>query len=91
MDDLTKKRLEHNEAVFRTINEEIDAVSDGGAREYICECADAACTATIRLTQDEYRAVRDQPNRYVLVPGHEVHGLESVVEREPDHLVVEKG
>lgn len=90
MDELTRKRLEHNEAVFRAINEEIDDASNGGARAYVCECADASCSETIRLTQAEYRAVRADPDRYVLIPGHEVAGLEDIVQREPDHLVVEK-
>lgn len=90
MDELTKKRLEHNEAVFRAVNEEIDGASNGGARDYVCECADASCSETIRLAHEEYRAVRTDPRRYVLVPGHEVPGLEDVVRRKPDHVVVEK-
>jgi hypothetical protein len=90
MDELTRKRLEHNEEVFRAVNEEIDDASEGGARDYVCECADAACTATIRLTHAEYRTVRSDPNRYVIVPGHEVAGLEHVVDRQPGHLLVEK-
>jgi hypothetical protein len=90
MDELTRKRLEHNEKVFRAVNDEIDDASDEGARDYVCECADASCTATIRLTHDEYRAVRADPNRYVVVPGHEVAGLETVVRRERDHVLVEK-
>jgi hypothetical protein len=90
MDELTRRRLEHNEQVFRAVNQEIDDASNGAARDYVCECADAACTATIRLTQAEYREVRGDPNRYVVVPGHQVAGLERVVSSEPDHLVVEK-
>lgn len=90
MDDVTRKRLEHNEAVFRAINEEIDDAGNGRTREYVCECADTACRETIRLTHDEYATIRADPDRYVLVPGHEVEGLEDVVRREPDHLVVEK-
>ena len=90
MDELTRKRLEHNEKVFRAVNEEIDDASNGGARDYVCECADAACSETIRLKHDEYQAVRADPNRYVIVPGHEVAGLERVVRREGDHLLVEK-
>lgn len=76
--------------LFRAINEEIDDAGNGRAREYVCECADTACTETIRLTHEEYEAIRADDDRYVLVPGHEVEGLEDVVRREPDHLVVEK-
>jgi hypothetical protein len=90
VDDLTRKRLQHNEAVFRAINEELDEAGSGAARDFICECADALCTETVRLTHAEYRAVRSAPNRFVLVPGHEVPELEDVVRREGDHVVVEK-
>ena len=90
MDDLTRKRLEHNEAVFRAINEEIDEARNGHAHEYLCECADTSCSETIRLSHEEYRTVRGDPKRFVLVPGHEVAELEDVVRREADHLVVEK-
>ena len=90
VDEVTRKRLEHNEAVFRTVNEEIDEGSNGGTREYVCECADATCTETIRLSHDEYRTVRANPDTYLLIPGHEIPGLEDVVRREPDHFVVQK-
>jgi hypothetical protein len=90
MDEVTRKRLEHNEQVFRTVNEEIDDASKGGAHDYVCECADASCTETIRLTHEEYRVVRADPSRYVVVPGHELAGLEDVVHREAGHLLVEK-
>ena len=90
MDDVTRKRLEHNEAVFRAINNQIDDGANGRAREYVCECADATCTETIRLSHEEYATVRADAKRYVLIPTHEVEGLEDVVRREPDHLVVEK-
>lgn len=90
MDDVTRKRLEHNEAVFRAVNEAIDDGSSDTARGYVCECADTACTETIRLTHAEYREIRAAPDQYVLIPGHEVESLERVVRREPDHLIVEK-
>jgi hypothetical protein len=34
--------------------------------------------------------VRTDPKRYVIVPGHEVAGLDEVVRREDDHLLVDK-
>lgn len=92
MDDLTRKRMEHNEAVFRSVNDEIeDLAHGGGARDFVCECADATCEDTIRLTREEYRSIRSQPKHYVIVPGHEVPEIEEVVERKPDHFVVDKG
>ena len=42
------------------------------------------------MTFPEYEAVRADPHRFVLVPGHEVAGVEVVIERKPDYVVVEK-
>jgi hypothetical protein len=91
VDDLTKKRLEHNEAVFRAVNEVIDdhATSET-ARAYVCECSDLTCRETIVLTRDEYRGVRDDPSHFVIVPEHECPEVEYVVEHHTSHLVVEK-
>jgi hypothetical protein len=92
MDDISRQRLKHNEAVFRAVNEEIDDLgTSGGGNSYVCECADDACTATIRLPHAEYTRIRSQRNHFIVKPGHEVPTIERVVERAPDHLVVDKG
>jgi hypothetical protein len=39
----------------------------GGPIGYLCECADPACLTTVRLTEQEYAAVRPA---LVLAPGH---------------------
>jgi hypothetical protein len=91
MDELTQKRLEHNEQVFRAVNEEIDDRAEGtGVLEFVCECADTGCSETIRLAHGDYTHVRSGEKRYVVVPGHEVPGLEEVVETHDTYLIVEK-
>jgi hypothetical protein len=91
MDELSRQRLKHNEAVFRTVNEEIDDLgARGDGNSYVCECADAACAATIRLPHAEYTRIRSQPSHFIVKPGHEVPTIERVVEHAPDHLVVDK-
>jgi hypothetical protein len=42
------------------------------------------------LTFPEYEAVRADPHRFVLAPGHELPGVEVVIEATPGHVVVEK-
>jgi hypothetical protein len=93
VDDLTRQRLKHNEAVFRTVNDEIDELGEGGSRSsraFVCECADPNCSETIQLTHAEYARIRSEPRHYILVPGHEIPEIEDVVEQAPDHIVVEK-
>jgi hypothetical protein len=91
---LREERLAENEIVFLKINERIQQVE--GERwgwnpiDFICECADATCTAVIALTQDEYKHLRSVPTRFAVLPGHEVPTIERVVEVRPTYLVVEK-
>lgn len=91
MDEITRKRLEHNEALFRSVNEEIDDRGGDGERlEYVCECSDQSCSDVVPLRHEEYRGVRSDPNQYLVVPGHERGDLEEVVDRHERYLVVRK-
>jgi hypothetical protein len=86
--------MARNEAFFREVNERIKEVAEeldrGAAYEFLCECADPTCTQRVELSLSEYDRIRAEPTRFVLAPDHDVQEIEQVVEREPDHLVVEK-
>ena len=90
-------RLARNEALYREVNERIaelaEEFSEGEVRNpvsFVCECDAADCAASIELTLAEYEAIRAEPTRFVVVPGHERPEIESVVERHAAYLVVEK-
>src|SRR5712691_10330984 len=87
------QRLARNESFFRQVNERIREITgnDGPVeQEFLCECADPGCTERITLTVQEYEEIRSRSTRFVLVPGHTAPEIEHVVEREGDHLVIEK-
>lgn len=91
----TEERLARNEALFREVNESIEQVAAGfgGSNHqyrFVCECSDIECREQVALTLAEYEWVRADPARFVLAPGHELHPIETVVDREPDHVIVEK-
>jgi formate-nitrite transporter family protein len=95
VNEQTEERLARNEAFFRQVNERIKDVADGiiggdERFEFLCECADASCTERLTLSTSEYDQVRASPTRFVLAPGHASPEIEHVVEREGDHVVVEK-
>jgi hypothetical protein len=95
MDVPHEERLARNEALFREVNERILAAADGypadgHVYEFLCECADIGCVERIRLTTVEYEAVRSDSRRFVLAPGHARVAIETVVETQSEHLVVEK-
>ena len=90
----SKDRIGRNEAVFRDVNERIEAGQWPGEPDkpiaFRCECASLGCNMLIELTLAAYQRVRADSRRFVLVPGHELAGVESVVEREAQYVVVEK-
>src|SRR3954468_18079310 len=47
----------------------------------VCECGRLGCNELIRLSRAEYGRVRSNARRFAIVPGHDVPGVEDVVER----------
>ena len=94
MESGSVERLAKNESFFRQVNERIKDVADGfaGAQTYevLCECSDPGCTERIELTSEDYEWVRANPTRFVLARGHTAQQIEQVVERQDEHVVVEK-
>jgi hypothetical protein len=84
----------HNEEVFRSINERIEkGAKQHGVDQLLpfhCECATEGCVETIELAPVEYDRIAAQVALFVVVPGHETTGVETVVERHRSYLVVEK-
>jgi hypothetical protein len=55
-----------------------------------CECARLGCNLVLELSVSAYEQVRAHPRRFVVAPGHEQAGVETVVENRPGYVVVEK-
>ena len=82
-----------NENAFREMNERLERLGEefgDDAVEFLCECADPACSAALAIQVSLYEAVRDQPRWFLVVPGHEREGVERVVQEHPGWLVIEK-
>jgi hypothetical protein len=87
-------RIARNEALFRQVNEQIDAVNDWGAGAssfgIVCECGLATCGETIQIERARYEAVRRHAERFIVRPGHEFPDVEEVVEHGDGFDVVAK-
>jgi hypothetical protein len=86
-------RLARNEAFFRQVNERIREIAGNdldSQHEFLCECADPTCTERIELSLREYERVRGRSARFVLARGHTAPEIEYVVERDEEHVVIEK-
>ena len=94
MDDRAR-RVGENEALYRSINERIkDLNATFGliteSMTVVCECGYLECAEQIVLPIPEYRRVRADPTQFVVLPGHEIPDLESVLERNDGWLLIRK-
>jgi hypothetical protein len=82
------------QSLFREVNERITDLAEsfdlGEEIEILCECGYDSCTERIRLSEAEYGRLRLIPTHFAVVSGHEIPGVERVVEENPRFVVVEK-
>jgi hypothetical protein len=95
VDEAREKRLAKNEAMFRTVNENMlgianELAGDEQPYEFICECATSGCFERVTLTLREYEKVRGDGTHFVLAPGHEDIEIEQVIAAHEKYVVVEK-
>src|SRR4051794_35213922 len=89
------ERNRNNQSLFREGNERIAEIGrdfyslDGEPREFVCVCGRPECVERFRISFAEYRAVRDDPNRFLVVPGHDDPAADKVVERQASWWLVE--
>jgi hypothetical protein len=87
------ERIAMIEAGFRIANERMSAWEEvpADAEElYFCECSSLECRQKVPLTRALYETVRSRPQWFLIVPGHEVPDLETVVQRGDAHWIIEK-
>jgi hypothetical protein len=97
MADLFEHRAARNEALFRSVNEEIEklGLAAGSQPEerqigFVCECSNGSCIETVQLTVPEYEEVRSGSRWFAILPGHLNPEIEHVVQTHPHYLIVEK-
>ena len=86
-------RIANTESLFRDVNERIAESAqrfESPDAQFVCECAEAACTERVSAPLDDYEQVRSDATHFLLVPGHEDERVERVVERRRRYQVVEK-
>jgi hypothetical protein len=94
--DERKERISRNEAMYRSVNLEVERVSEelgGGPNdrlEILCECGVTSCHTTLEVSRAEYDEAHQQRDRFMVAPGHEDEQIEHVVKRTSKYLVVDK-
>lgn len=92
--DERARRIGVNEALFRAVNEQIEALNQRlagpGPMDIVCECADAQCVERLHVELSEYERVRKDAHRFLVAPGHVIPEFESVIEEHTGYHVIEK-
>lgn len=84
-----------NEAVFREVNERIEALAEtfdlkSEPLDLVCECGDAGCVQRLTMSHAEYEQLRSNPHQFAVHPGHEIPEVEEVVDRRKGYDIVAK-
>lgn len=94
MNERVQRRVAANESAFREVNEAIERGlwpgEEGSLVAFRCECASLDCAQLLELTLEEYERVRAESRRFLLVRGHELPDVETVVQIHERYVVVEK-
>jgi hypothetical protein len=94
MNERVQLRVAANESALREVNEAIERGVWPGDEDSLvafrCECASLDCDRLLEVTPNEYERVRSEPRRFLLVRGHELPDVETVVEVHDRYAVVEK-
>jgi hypothetical protein len=89
-----EERFSRNEVLFREVNERIEKIQSGqgleGHFDFLCECGDRNCIEQVSMTLAEYEGVRSDPTQFVVLPGHEIAAIESIVQKGDRFSVVRK-
>ena len=89
------RRVGHNEALFRQVNEQVEEVNDAfskltNAFTIVCECGDLGCIEQINVSPAMYKRTRDDSTHFLVKPGHQAQDVEDVIETHDDYVIVEK-
>ena len=94
MDERLQRRVAANESAFRDVNEAIERGLWPGEHDsaiaFRCECASLDCNQLVELTPREYEHVRADSRRFLVLRGHELPAVETVVETHVRYVVVQK-
>lgn len=90
------RRKAANEAVFRNVNERIEAlqhsfaVAEREPLQMVCECDRLDCMERVPVSVDAYELIRSHADQFVVSPGHEDTKVEEVVSVTTSYTIVRK-
>lgn len=55
-----------------------------------CECSDENCQIRLPLDLEEYQTIHTDRSTFIVMPGHQVDSIETIVIKDPKYHVVKK-
>ena len=88
-------RTARNELLFRAVNEQILQMTERFRAQLsdidiVCECAEASCVGTIRITAEEFIQLRREEGTFFVLAGHQDTTVEEVIGQRNGYVVVRK-
>jgi hypothetical protein len=84
------ERIVQTEIFFRAINQEIALLDGTATTRYLCECGNSACAEGILLPPGALENLHSSPRHFVVLKGHEIPDVETVVDDADGYLIVRK-
>jgi hypothetical protein len=84
------ERIVHTEGFFRAINAEIAEMDGKTVTRYLCECGNPYCTESIELPPGVIGQLHASPRHFVVLKGHEIPDVETVVGEHDGYVIVRK-
>ena len=89
------RRVGHNEALFRQVNEQVEEVNEAFSSvtnmfSIVCECGHMDCIEQIKVSPALYERTRQDSTHFIVKPGHQIEDVEDVIETHDDYVIVEK-
>jgi hypothetical protein len=92
----SRRRRAANEAVFREVNERIEALDEqliereGDGFEIVCECHRLDCMERLHVEKTAYERIRSESALFFVRAGHQDPTAEDVVDSAANYLIVRK-
>jgi hypothetical protein len=82
------ERVARTEEFFKRVNDTMRKELGDGDGNFLCECGNIACTEKLALSAEDLRLLHSIDGYLVVLPGHEIPELESLVKVNGHYAIV---
>jgi hypothetical protein len=88
--DLQRQGAAKKQILYRDVNERIESLAEAeSSAVFVCECPQDECDKRVSLPLEQYEEIRSSPQRFFVLPGHQLAEVNDIVDATDRYLVVE--